>query len=162
FQPTEVCLGELLAELHASMAPLTESYGSPLHLDVPPDLETIITDPQRLRQILMNFVSNAAKYGRQNPIRLRCARRPEGSVVVEVIDRGIGIAAEELDHVFEDFVQLGTENEAGTGLGLAISRRLAELLGARLEVESTLGAGSVFRLVLPRAPAETHALAALR
>lgn len=152
-QPTEVRLGALLAELHAAMSPLAESYGSPLHLDVPPDLEPVITDPQRLRQILMNFVSNAAKYGRQNPIRLRCARRANGEVAIEVIDRGIGIAAEELDNVFEDFVQLGRENDAGTGLGLAISRRLADLLGARLEVESTLGSGSVFRLVLPLEPA---------
>ncbi len=148
-QPAEVRLGALLTELHASMAPLTESYGSSLHLDVPGDIEPIVTDPQRLRQILMNFVSNAAKYGRQNPIRLRCARRSSGEVVIEVVDRGIGIAEEHLMHVFEDFVQLGSSNEEGTGLGLAISRRLADLLGARLEVESVLGSGSAFRVILP-------------
>jgi signal transduction histidine kinase len=148
-QPVEVRLGALLAELQASMSPLTESYGSPLHLDVARDLEPVITDPQRLRQILMNFLSNAAKYGRQNPIRLRCIRRSNGEVVIEVVDRGIGIADNDLQHVFEDFVQLGPPNEEGTGLGLAISRRLADLLGARLEVESVLGAGSAFRVVLP-------------
>jgi PAS domain S-box-containing protein len=148
-QPTEVELRKLLAELHASMSPLTEHYGSSLHLELEGEPGRIITDPQRLRQILMNFVSNAAKYGRQKPIRIRCRRARSGEPIIEVIDCGIGIAEADLDHIFEDFVQLGLEREEGTGLGLAICRRLAELLGGRLEVESELGVGSTFRLVLP-------------
>lgn len=154
-QPVEVRLETLLGDLHASMAPLAESYGSPLYLEMTAELEPVITDPQRLRQILMNFVSNAAKFGRRNPIRMRSWRRDDGETVIEVIDRGIGIPPEDVDRVFDEFVQLGqgSESEEGTGLGLAISRRLADLLGARLEVESTVGAGSCFRVVLPPEPA---------
>jgi signal transduction histidine kinase len=69
--------------------------------------------------------------------------------VFEVIDRGIGIDEGDLVQIFDDFVQLGSGKEEGTGLGLAISRRLADLLGARLEVESEIGVGSTFRVILP-------------
>jgi PAS domain S-box-containing protein len=148
-QPVEVGLAGLLQELHASVSPLTERYGSPLHLDIDPEIGQVVTDPQRVRQILLNFVSNAAKYGRKAPITVRCARLQNRQVVLEVVDRGIGIAEEDLNHIFEDFVQLGAQTSEGTGLGLAICRRLAELLDARLEVESKLGVGSTFRLILP-------------
>jgi signal transduction histidine kinase len=71
-------------------------------------------------------------------------------VIVEVKDQGEGIAASDLEKIFEEFVQLGkTQLTEGTGLGLPISRRLAEMMGGTLEVESTLGEGSTFRLVLP-------------
>jgi len=148
-QPVEVSLATLLSDLHASLAPFTESHGSVLHLEIADGVGTTLTDPQRLRQIVMNFVSNAAKYGRRNPIHLRCVRRPNEDLVIEVEDRGVGIGEEDLGIVFEDFVQLGSAAADGTGLGLAISRRLANLLGASLEVESVLGSGSVFRVVLP-------------
>jgi PAS domain S-box-containing protein len=152
-QADEVCVGTLLREIQASVASLTERYGSPLRLEMEPGVGSIVTDPQRLRQILLNFVSNAAKYGRQNPIDLRCRRSPAGEVVLEVVDRGIGIAKHDLSHIFEDFVQLGSAPEEGTGLGLAISKRLTELLGGQLEVESDLGVGSTFRLIIPDRPA---------
>lgn len=150
-QPTEIDLRRLLDELHSSVVPLTERHGSPLHLVIGEIPERVRTDAQRVRQILLNFVSNAAKYGRAQPIELRAdqMRDDPGGVVIEVVDRGIGIAPEDLGHVFQDFVQLGSSNAEGTGLGLAISRRLADLLGARLEVESELGKGSTFRLILP-------------
>ncbi|MQA89456.1 MAG: PAS domain S-box protein [Gemmatimonas sp.] len=148
-QPVEVSPRELLAELQASVSPLTERYGSALRVEVDPEVEPIITDPQRVRQILMNFVSNAAKYGRRGPIDIRCRYGEPGELVIGVADRGVGIAQHDLAAIFEDFVQLGSQNEEGTGLGLAISRRLADLLGGRLEVESELGVGSTFRLVLP-------------
>jgi PAS domain S-box-containing protein len=153
-QPVEVCLKELLTGLRASLAPLTERHGSPLLLDLHPRVGSALTDPQRVRQILTNFVSNAAKYGRRNPIVIRCLEHADGEVRIEVVDRGIGIAKDDLEQIFEDFVQLGTEMDEGTGLGLGISRRLAGLLGGRVEVESELGAGSTFRLVLP---ARSHA-----
>jgi PAS domain S-box-containing protein len=150
-KPVTVKLVPLLDELQASLSPLAESFGSSLYLELAPDLEPVVTDPKRLRQILMNLVSNAAKFGRRNPIRMRGLRRTNGDTVVEVIDRGIGIPPEEIDRIFEEFVQLSLsdETEQGTGLGLAICRRLADLLGGRVEVESTVDVGSVFRVVLP-------------
>jgi PAS domain S-box-containing protein len=147
-EPVEVSLSSLLDELKASMDPLTDRYGSSLHVEIEEGLERVTADPQRLRQVLMNFVSNAAKFGRRKPITIRARFGPAGPVI-EVRDLGIGIPEEDLEQIFDDFVQLGLEQEQGTGLGLAISRRLAELMGARLEVESEVGVGSTFRIVLP-------------
>ena len=160
-QPSEVSISDLLDELRATVSPLTEQYGSHLRLEVAGDLGSVFTDPQRVRQILMNFISNAAKYGRRNPIDVRCTRHGPDEIQLEVVDRGVGIAEEHLANIFEDFVQLGAEGAEGTGLGLAISKRLATLLDGRVEVESRLGSGSTFRLVLPaRAAANGAPLAA--
>lgn len=150
-QPVRLRLSKLLDDLQSTVSPVAEHYGSAISVRVEDDLDEIVTDPQRVRQILMNFVSNAAKYGRQKPITIRCRCNAAGEVLIEVIDQGIGIAPGELDHIFEDFVQLGEEKEEaeGTGLGLAICRRLADLLGGRVEVESEVDSGSTFRLVLP-------------
>ncbi|MEX2571830.1 MAG: PAS domain S-box protein [Gemmatimonadota bacterium] len=148
-QPVEVAVPEALAELQAAVSPLTERYGSELRLEVAPGVETIVTDPQRLRQILMNLVSNAAKYGRRAPIDVRARSAAGSGLVIEVEDRGVGIAEADLQQIFDEFVQLDSEHQEGTGLGLAISRRLAGLLHGRLEVESEVGVGSLFRLVLP-------------
>src|SRR5690606_26578932 len=103
----------------------TERSGSTLRLLIGEVPELIHTDAQRVRQILLNFVSNAAKYGLGQPIEIRADRclHDLAGVMIEVVDRGIGIAPENLTHVFQDFVQLGSSNVEGTGLGLAISRR---------------------------------------
>ena len=159
-QPADICLRTLLDELHSSVIPLSERYGSSLKLVVGDLPDSIRTDPQRVRQILLNFVSNAAKYGMGRAIEIRARLSPDGNggVIVEVVDQGVGIAPENLGQVFQDFVQLGSSNVEGTGLGLAISRRLADLLGARLEVESELGKGSIFRVILPATLSVDHAL----
>lgn len=151
FHPVEVRLPTLLGDLRDTVIPLAQRYGSHIHLEIRPEHPPLVTDPQRVRQILLNLLSNAAKFGRGRPILVRCRTTGVGETAIEVVDQGIGIAEEDLPRVFEDFVQIGSQQEGGTGLGLAISRRLAELLGGRLEVESRLGEGSVFRLVLPPA-----------
>jgi PAS domain S-box-containing protein len=158
--PCETRLPELLEDLLGTMLPLTERYGSRLLVELPPGLPSVVTDPQRVRQILLNLVSNAAKFGRGRPIVIR--GRPSGSatVVIEVADEGIGIASEDLERIFDDFVQVGSPPETGTGLGLSISRRLATLLDGRLEVESVPGVGSTFRLTLPSAFRPEAAMAA--
>jgi signal transduction histidine kinase len=103
-----------------------------------------------VRQVLLNLVSNAIKFGGGKPVKVVYCRTEDRGVVVEVIDKGEGIAMEDQDRIFEDFVQLGQSDTAqGTGLGLPISRRLAEILGGALTVSSTPGQGSSFRLVLP-------------
>ena len=109
----------------------------------------MVTDPQRVRQILLNLISNAAKFGRSKPIVVRCRTAEETRVVIEVIDEGIGIESGDLERIFDDFVQVGSPPETGTGLGLSISRRLATLLDGHLDVESLPGIGSTFRLTLP-------------
>ena len=149
--PGEICLRQLLDDLMGTMLPLTERYGSRLVLEIPDDVPPLITDAQRVRQILLNLISNAAKFGRARPIAVRCIPRGIGGVVIEVADEGIGIDDADLERIFDDFVQVGSPPETGTGLGLSISRRLANLLEGDLDVESIPGVGSTFRLTLPRA-----------
>lgn len=146
--PVEVELPVLLQDLRDTMLPVAQRYGSEILLQLEPAPRPLVTDPQRVRQVLLNLLSNAAKFGRGRPITVSCRTTPAEETWIEVIDQGVGIADADLSAIFEDFVQVGKSPE-GTGLGLAISRRLAGLLKGRLEVESRLGQGSTFRLVLP-------------
>jgi signal transduction histidine kinase len=114
--------------------------------DVPAAL-TLRTDAGRLRQILINLMSNAVKYTRAGSISVH-ARGSDYGVFVEVSDTGPGIAEEALPRVFEPYWR-GLRTTAGMGLGLSVSRKLARLLGGDLSVESTVGAGSTFTLKLP-------------
>ena len=141
---------QLVDDLFVTVRPLADQYGSALALDHQGEPLKVVSDPRRLRQILLNLLSNAIKFGRGQPINVKTCGTPEGGVVIEVRDQGEGIAPADLQKIFEEFVQLGrTQLTEGTGLGLPISRRLAEMMGGELEVESTLGEGSTFRLTLP-------------
>ena len=140
---------DLVRDLFATVSPLAEEKGSDLRLVEDGTAAPVVTDPRRVRQILLNLLSNAIKFGRSGPVEVRVRPGGDGGVVAEVVDQGIGIAAEHLERVFEEFVQLPNVSRGGTGLGLPISRRLAELLGGRLEAESRAGEGSTFRVVLP-------------
>ena len=148
--PAEVQLIPLLEECMRTVEPLVKE---PVTLveDFRGDLPTMWVDEEKLRQIVMNLLSNAAKYTAAGSIRVR-AQATNGSVTLSVIDTGIGIAAHRLDLVFEEFEQAdagSTREYGGTGLGLAIARRLARLVGGDIRAESVLGAGSTFTLTLP-------------
>jgi PAS domain S-box-containing protein len=145
-----VSFPSLVEDLFVTVRPLADEHRSTLSLHG--DCKaTIVTDPRRVRQIMLNLLSNAIKFGSGQPIEVHCAARPEGGVVVGVRDHGPGIRPADLPRIFDEFVQLPNANPAvqGTGLGLPISQRLARLLGGELLVESTPGEGSTFRLVLP-------------
>ena len=141
----------LIEDLFVTVRPLADEHGSQLTLDVPHhEPIKIVSDPRRLRQILLNLLSNAIKFGKGKPIHVRCVPAGQGGVAVEVVDQGEGISPEDQERIFHEFVQLGkTQLQDGTGLGLPISRRLAELLHGSLTVQSTIGSGSCFRLELP-------------
>ena len=139
----------LVHDLFVTVRPLADEHGSELSLEAGEEV-TVTTDPRRVRQILLNLLSNAIKFGEGNPITVRCRPLENGGVEVDVTDRGRGIEPENLERIFDEFVQLSHPDQVlGTGLGLPISRRLAVLLGGTLTVESTLGEGSTFRLILP-------------
>ena len=122
--------------------------------------ETICSDPTRLRQILLNLVGNAIKFTDRGSVRLTVrllAEQPEPALQFEVIDTGVGIPPEQIDRIFHPFVQgeaSTTRRFGGTGLGLTISRRLAELLGGSISVESQPGQGSTFRVTIATGPLE--------
>ncbi|MGZ8411294.1 MAG: CHASE domain-containing protein [Gemmatirosa sp.] len=161
-----VRLDELLEDLLTTIRPMAEERGCVLELSRAACALSIRTDPRRLRQILLNLLSNATKFGAGHPVRICCECLPQGTIppggrrrrtagdaiVVTVADAGPGIAPEDQDRVFEEFVQLPGTTPGGTGLGLPISRRLAELLGGTLTLVSTPGRGCAFHVMLPREP----------
>jgi signal transduction histidine kinase len=112
----------------------------------------VVADRERLQQILVNLLSNAAKFSKRGgPVRVECEVR-DHLVAIQVIDKGTGISEDKLEEIFEPFVQLSsglTRTADGSGLGLAISRELARMMGGDVTVESKLGEGSVFTLTLP-------------
>ena len=139
----------LVQDLFVTVRPLADEHGSELTLESGGDA-VITTDARRVRQILLNLLSNAIKFGDGKPITVRCQKREDGGMDVDVMDRGRGIEPQDLERIFDEFVQLADpDQQVGTGLGLPISRRLTVLLGGTLTVESTVGDGSTFRLCLP-------------
>jgi|GEM_PF-1642494 len=147
----------LVEEAFEALRPAADAAGTPLHVSVEEGC-TVRTDPRRARQVIAHLVSNAVKFGKGAPVVVRCRRERSGEVVVEVTDGGRGIPTEDLIRIFDEFVQLERDENGdssgvdGTGLGLPIARRMARLLGGDVEVSSTEGVGSTFRLVLPAAP----------
>ena len=146
---------QIVAEVQSLMQVRADGKGLPLEADyVLPLPETIETDPTRLRQILVNLVGNAIKFTEVG--RIRIVVRFDGASVppslgFDVIDTGVGLTAGQMRQLFQPFVQGDSSvgrKHGGTGLGLAISKRMAELLGGTLSVESQPGCGSCFRLAI--------------
>jgi len=134
--------------------PTAEAKNVALWTVLPPGLPAALADPPRFDQILTNLVANAVKFTERGSVTI-AARAFGGEVVVSVTDTGIGIAREAQGYVFEEFRQEDastTRQYGGTGLGLAIAKKLVELQGGRIWLESTAGIGSTFSFALPSAP----------
>lgn len=148
--PTDFTVSELFEELRREFAGLASNKG--LRLEVTPSDESVHSDPSLVGQILRNLVSNAVKYTREGWVALRCLHDQPTRVRIEVLDTGIGMPAEALRHIYDEFYQIGVPANAareGYGLGLSIVQRLVALLGAKLDVKSEVGKGSTFALTLP-------------
>ena len=120
-----------------------------------PDLPVVVTDPYRLRQVLINLVSNAVKFTPQGEVRIGVRNAPSETVMFYVEDTGIGIEAAELPKIFDDFYQVAPkndENAGGSGLGLAIVRRHVERLNGTVQVSSEPGNGTKFNVIIPISP----------
>lgn len=152
-------LDRLLEETVANQAGLAAAGGNRLTLSsLSGPLDWVAGDRGRLRQILLNLIGNAVKFTRNGEIAVEVERlqTPADTVEFRVTDTGIGIAEDDLDRIFEDFVTLDSSygrSAGGTGLGLGIARRLARAMGGDIGVESLMGEGSLFwlRLPLPKA-----------
>ena len=144
-----VNIPSLIDDLFVTVRPLADEHGTVLTFERPSDPMMIVTDPRRVRQILLNLLSNAIKFGLQKPIKVVSERTEAGGVSISVIDEGEGISEDDQSRIFEEFVQVSPTQQMGTGLGLPISRRLATLLDGSLDVKSVAGSGSTFTLTLP-------------
>jgi signal transduction histidine kinase/PAS domain-containing protein len=144
---------ELVNEVRAELEPIILRSKPEVTIDLPRDLRPISSDRQKVKQILLNLLSNALKFTHQGTVTISARRQPASRTVsLSVTDTGIGIAPEDQDRIFEDFRQLDnspTRAYGGTGLGLSICRRLAQMLDGTIAVQSQVGAGSTFTLTLP-------------
>jgi signal transduction histidine kinase len=146
-------VGDLFGTLRGMLRPLLTSDEVALMFDAPDHEVTLTTDEGKLSQILRNLISNAIKFTERGEIRVSATMSEDDTIVFSVTDTGVGIAPEDRARIFEEFTQVENplqKHVRGTGLGLPLSRKLAGLLGGRLEVESALGAGSRFDLRIPR------------
>lgn len=146
-----VQLADVISEVNAVMQPLTKAKGLDFMIDRPRDPIQLVTDPRKIRQIIVNLLGNATKFTEHGSITLG-ARQVNSDIVVWVSDTGIGIERQNLEKIFEPFWQVDngkTRAVGGTGLGLAVTRELAALLGGSVTVQSDPGKGSVFTVTLP-------------
>jgi signal transduction histidine kinase len=149
--PADYSMRELVLDVVSATEALAAEKKLVLEVDAPADLPRGRGDERRLTQVLMNLVSNAIKFTDAGSVTIR-AKLEDGSFVVAVSDTGVGIAEGDRERIFEEFQQVdssSTRKKGGTGLGLAIARRIVELHGGRIWVESTPGEGSTFSFTLP-------------
>jgi signal transduction histidine kinase len=152
-------LAGLVRDVANTVAPLVQKNQNTLQLDLADGLGEVCSDSTRLRQCLFNLVSNACKFTEKGTVGVRVERRPgEGGdwLILGVSDTGIGMTPEQLRKLFQPFTQADastTRKYGGTGLGLVITRKISEMLGGEITVESVPGRGSTFTV---RIPAESH------
>jgi len=156
---------DLFAALRGTFKPLLNNRDVTVILEEPNDLPRIYTDHKKLSQILRNYISNSLKFTERGEIRVYCQVIANEQVIFSVSDTGIGISSEFQAAIFNDFVQVESHLQKrcrGTGLGLSLCKRLAQLLGGRVSMESTPNVGSTFSVTIPihyRANVEPGAIA---
>ena len=157
-QPEPTDLRELLFELEAVFTAKAKSQGIELNTAVPDDLPILNIDERRLRQVLLNIIGNAVKFTKQGSVSVSLTffklNDKRAALTIRIADTGCGISKDSLDKIFEPFVQdkssyRGIRTENGTGLGLSIAKRLIDCMKGSLTVDSTVGKGSVFTILLP-------------
>lgn len=148
---TEVDLQSIIQAASSTFELQSQQKGIQLQVLPPKDRVILMTDEIRVKQILINLISNALKFTEEGGIFISFESRGD-FIYISVKDTGTGIPEEAKDIIFESFRQVdgsASRKAGGTGLGLSISQKLATLLGGKLELESEVGVGSTFTLVLP-------------
>jgi signal transduction histidine kinase len=157
-QSEEIVVAALIDEVVATVTPLLKARDNRLSVEIAPEVGKVVSDPLKLRQSLINLMSNAAKFTARGVITLVVGvqESPGGDLLtIEVRDTGIGISSEGLQRLFQNFSQAERNTASrfgGTGLGLALTRRFCESMGGTVHVESTVGVGSSFRIEIPTRP----------
>ncbi|MBR0784837.1 response regulator [Bradyrhizobium iriomotense] len=153
--PEELDVATLVGELAKTTQPIADRSSNQLVVDCPADIGAMQADSTRVRQVLLNLLSNACKFTEGGEIRLTAKREADGSaewLIFTVADTGIGMTEEQLGRLFQEFSQADsstTRKYGGTGLGLAISRHLSRAMGGEITVKSAPGCGAAFTVRLP-------------
>jgi PAS domain S-box-containing protein len=148
-----VDVSDLVEKLINDYKAVATEKGIILEYEVADSMPLVLTDAHKLQQVLTNLVGNAVKFTSAGSVNIKVSTVGDDSWVIEVSDTGIGISTDAIQFIFDEFRQVDdrlTRSYGGTGLGLAITRRISELLEGEIEVESTPGVGSCFRIKLPR------------
>jgi signal transduction histidine kinase/CheY-like chemotaxis protein len=150
----------LIREALNTIGPLAAQNGNELHLEVDPAVGSILSDATKVRQSLLNLLSNACKFTKDGHVTVKACLSPSQDspypwLHLAVQDTGIGISEEQQQRIFSEFIQAEDSTSrrfGGTGLGLALSRKFCQILGGDIQLKSVLGQGSTFTIVLPSAP----------
>jgi len=143
---------DLFSALRGMFKPVLTNPAVNLVFEEPHDVPKLYTDDRKLSQILRNFISNALKFTPKGEVRVMASFEGDGMVTFSVQDSGIGIASEFHETIFQDFSQVKSPLQKrlrGTGLGLSLSKKLAELLGGTVRLDSEPGRGSTFSVTIP-------------
>jgi signal transduction histidine kinase/DNA-binding response OmpR family regulator len=161
----DVDLGKLVSEVRVLVAPLMGKNANSLQVEMPADIGVMRVDAVKLKQSLINLLSNAAKFTKQGLVTLAVQRvasdNPDGLVTFAVTDSGIGMTEEQMGRLFQAFTQADattTRNYGGTGLGLTITKHFCTMLGGSIDVTSKPGEGSTFTITLPDAAKREQAM----
>ncbi|NLF01601.1 MAG: response regulator, partial [Anaerolineales bacterium] len=154
-----VDVADVVERAATAVQPLLDKKGLTLDIRIPADLPRVYCDRTRIQQVVLNLISNAARFTEQGGITVEVAQQDQ-QAWVRVTDTGPGIAADDVERVFEPFYQSGTEwgrDKGGSGLGLSISKQFVSLHGGRMWIESQLGSGTSVFFTLPISPPMEHA-----
>ena len=148
----EFKLSDILKQIEATAKPLVEKNKNKFVIDDKTKGLSLTNDQTKLRQILFNMLSNAAKFTKNGKITLSVETVNKMNIKFDIIDTGIGMNKEQLENVFEEFTQAESSTSkdyGGTGLGLPISKKMAEMMGGEINAKSSKGKGTTFTVTLP-------------
>jgi signal transduction histidine kinase len=154
FRKTRFSAADLIYEVHDIMVPKAQETNIKVRVDVPNDMPLLEADRDKIKQVILNFTSNAIKYNRPNGSVMVVGSFTDDDISISVQDTGLGIPEESLPHLFQKFYRV-REHEgkaSGTGLGLSICKQIIQGHNGRIEVKSKMGVGTAFTFYLPRAP----------
>ena len=146
-------LKDFISQVISTAQPLVEKNRNKMVVELDDSIGTLRNDETKLRQVLLNLLSNAAKFTEGGVIKLKISKAARSSVKFELSDTGIGMTPKQLKNVFEEFMQAETSTSkkyGGTGLGLPISKKITEMMDGKIEIISKVGEGTTFTITIPK------------
>ena len=146
-------LGKFISQVISTAQPLVEKNSNKMIVELDDSIGNLRNDETKLRQVLLNLLSNAAKFTEEGIVKLKVSKAARASVKFELSDTGIGMTPKQLKNVFEEFMQAETSTSkkyGGTGLGLPISKKITEMMDGKIEIKSKVGEGTTFTITIPK------------